>query len=119
MRLANLTATSTLTLPPNTYIYKITPVATHLLAAISSDDSLRLIDPSTLQEITISSGGGGGVLHNVHSGVTSLQAMDNDPNGLLTAGRDGLVCRYDLRIGMKKTMQFSDGQFIIKCPKIN
>ena len=113
MRFANLTTTSSLSLPPNTYIYQITPVTTHLLAAISSDDSLRLIDPSTLQEITTTSGGGGGrgVLQNVHSGVTSLQAVHDDPNGLLTAGRDGMVCRYDLRIGMKKTMQFSDGKF--------
>ncbi len=102
MKLANLTTTSSLSLPADSYIYKIVPVNRHL-AAISSDDSLRLIDLKTLQEIA------GGVLKNVHDGVTRLQAVDHDPHSLLTAGRDALVRQYDLRVG-QKTMQLSDGQ---------
>lgn len=102
MRLANLTTTSSLRLPADSYIYEIAQV-NGSLAAISSDDSLRLIDLKTLRETA------GGVLLNVHDGVTCLRAVDNDPNGLLTAGRDAVVQRYDLRIG-QKTMQISDGQ---------
>lgn len=102
MRLASLTTTSLLSLPADSYIYKIVPVNGNL-AAISSDDSLRLIDLKTLREIA------GGVLNNVHDGVTCLQLVDHDPNSLLTAGRDAVVQRYDLRIG-QKTIQLGDGQ---------
>ena len=101
MKHANLTTTSSLSLPADSYIYKILHVNGHL-AAISSDDSLRLIDLKTLREIA------GGVLKNVHDGVTCLQAVDHDPNSLLTAGRDAVVRQYDLRVG-QKTMQLSDG----------
>ena len=102
MRLASLTATSVLSLPADSYIYKIVHVNGNL-AAISSDDSLRLIDLSTLREIS------GGVLNNVHDGVTCLQVVDNDLNSVLTAGRDAVVNQYDLRNG-QKTMQLGDGQ---------
>ena len=102
MRLASLTATSVLSLPADSYIYKIVPVNGNL-AAISSDDSLRLINLSTLREIA------GGVLNNVHDGVTCLQVVDNDLNSVLTAGRDAVVNQYDLRTG-QKTMQLGDGQ---------
>ena len=102
MRLASLTATSVLSLPADSYIYKIVHVNSNL-AAISSDDSLRLIGVETLREIA------GGVLNNVHDGVTCLQAVDNDLNSVLTAGRDAVVHRYDLRNG-QKTMQLGDGQ---------
>lgn len=102
MRPARLTATSALSLPANSYIYKIVPVNGRL-AAISSDDSLRLLDPATLQEI-------GGVLDHVHDGVTCLQAAGHDdPNGLWTAGRDAAVRRYDVRSG-QRTLQLGDGQ---------
>lgn len=102
MRLANVTSHSDLSLPVDSYIYKIAYV-NGVLAAISSDDSLRLIDIHTLREIA------GGVLKNVHVGVTCLQPSDHDPSSLLTAGRDAVVQQYDLRIG-QKTMKFSDGQ---------
>lgn len=94
--------TSISSLPADSYIYKITHVNDNL-ATISSDDSLRLLDPKTLREIA------GGVLNNVHSGVTCLQAVDDDPNSVVTAGRDAVVQRYDLRNG-QKTMLFRDGQ---------
>lgn len=102
MRSASLTTTSVLSLPADSYIFKISNVNGNL-AAISSDDSLRLIDRDTLREIA------GGVLKNVHHGVTCLQALDHDPNSVLTAGRDATVQGYDLRIG-EKTMQLGDGQ---------
>lgn len=102
MRFASLTTTSLLSLPADSYIYEIVHVNGNL-AAISSDDSLRLIDLQTLREIP------GGVLNNVHEGVTCLQIVDPDPNSLLTAGRDAVVQRHDLRSG-QKTMQLGDGQ---------
>ncbi|KAF6234942.1 hypothetical protein HO173_006872 [Letharia columbiana] len=98
MRFASLTTTSISSLPADSYIYKIVIVNGNL-AAISSDDSLRLLDLQTLREIA------GGVLNNVHDGVTCLQVVDHDPHSLLTAGRDAVVRRYDLRSG-QKTMQF-------------
>ena len=101
-RLASLTATSNLSLPADSYIYKIVNLNGNL-AAISSDDSLRLIDSRTLQEIT------NGTINNIHVGVTCLQAVNRDPNILLTAGRDAVVREYDLRSG-QKTLQLSDGQ---------
>ena len=97
MRVASLTATSSLSLPANSYIYQIVNV-NDKLAAISSDDSLRLIDLQSLREID------GGVLNNVHDGVTCLRLVDHEPNCLLTAGRNGVVQGYDLRFG-QKTMQ--------------
>lgn len=100
MRLASLTTTSVLSLPADSYIYKVLPVNGNL-AAISSDDSLRLLDYRTLREIA------GRILNNVHDGVTCLQTVDHDPNSLLTAGRDAVVQRYDLRTG-QKTMQLGD-----------
>ena len=102
MRFASLTTCSDLSLPVDSYIYKIAHV-NGILAAISSDDSLRLIDIHTLRELA------GGVLNNVHDGVTCLQVPDHDPSSLLTAGRDAVVQQYDLRIG-QTTMTFSDGQ---------
>ena len=100
--LARLATTSSLSLPADSYIYEIVRVNGNL-AAISSDDSLRFIDLQTLREAA------GGVLNNVHDGVTCLQVVGDDPNGLLTAGRDAVVQRHDLRSG-QKTMQLGDGQ---------
>lgn len=83
MRSASLRASSSLTLPPDSYVYKVLPVNAGL-AAISSDDSLRTIDLNTFQEIS------NGILADVHSSVTCLVATKNAFNSLLTAGRDGL-----------------------------
>ena len=103
MRLASLTSTSKLALPADSYIYKIVKVGHHNLAAISSDNSLRLIDPTTLLEVP------GGIFKNVHDGVTCLQVIDHDPNSILTAGRDAVVRQYDWRSG-QKTLQLGHGQ---------
>lgn len=101
MRVASWTTTSSLSLPAHSYIYKIVAVNSKL-AAICSDDSLRLLDVETLQETA------GGVVKNVHDGVTCLQTVDYDPNTLLTAGRDATVNQYDLR-SEHRTIQLGDG----------
>lgn len=102
MHTANLTEKSLLSLLENSYVYKILPVNNGHLAAISSDDSLRIVDARTLQEIS------GGTLRNVHHGVTCLEPVANDPASVCTAGRDGTVKRWDLRSG-KSTLEFRDG----------
>ena len=102
MDVATLNKISSLTLPADSYIYKILPVNSDI-AAISSDDSLRIINSTSLQDIT------SGILNNVHAGVTCLEAAHNEKSILLTAGRDAVVRTWDLRLG-KSTLDFSDGK---------
>jgi len=103
MKRASLTATSSLTLPLDSYIYSILPINHNAqIAAISSDDSLRIIDSITLKEIS------NRIIPSVHGGVTCLTATKDDLNCLLTAGRDGLVRYWDLRLGYS-TLEFPDG----------
>jgi len=108
MKRATPTAISSLILPPNSYVYTIAPLSDRAqLAAISSDDSLRIIDSTTLKE------GSNGVIPNVHGGVTCLDVTKDDPNYILTAGRDGLVRCWDLRLG-QSTLEFQDGMSGLK-----
>ena len=102
MDVATLTKTSPLTLPTGSYIYRIVPVERHL-AAISSDDSLRLVDPSYLEEISSPH------FSQVHAGVTCLETLEHDNHTLCTAGRDAVVKCWDLRSG-QKTSEFRDGK---------
>lgn len=85
MKTARSVATSA-SLNPDTYIYKILPIGT-AMGSISSDDSLRVIDPPTLELR--------GTIGGVHDGVTCLSGF-RDRLGL-TAGRDGLLKCVDLR----------------------
>ncbi|KAI4237688.1 MAG: hypothetical protein LQ349_001668 [Xanthoria aureola] len=85
MKTARSVATSA-SLNPDTYIYKILPIST-AMGSISSDDSLRVIDPPTLELR--------GTIGGVHDGVTCLSGF-RDRLGL-TAGRDGLLKCIDLR----------------------
>lgn len=100
---------------PNPYIYKIVPVnptnhTTPHIAAISSSDSLRLLDARTLRDINIKP-----IPNPVHDGVTCLQGSGGDGGGgegrglVWTAGRDGVVREFDLRVGqeMKMVMELS------------
>lgn len=104
MKCGTSTAISSLTLPLNSYIYTIAPINHNAqIAAISSDDSLRIIDSSTLKEVT------NGINPNVHAGVTCIDVMKDGPNSLLTAGRDGLVRYWDLR-QKYSTLEFQDGE---------
>jgi hypothetical protein len=82
----------------DTYVYDIVPLAAGL-AAISSDDSLRLLDPLTLSGAPIKS------IRRVNTEVTCLKAINNttERGALLvcTAGRDGRVCLLDPRTAAK------------------
>ncbi|KAL2039336.1 hypothetical protein N7G274_008004 [Stereocaulon virgatum] len=100
MEVATLTDTSSLSLPPDSYIYKILQVDSKI-AAISSDNSLRVIDSTSLKEIR------DGIIDNVHAGVTCLEALRNDRSVFWTAGRDAVVRSWDLRLG-KSTLDLSD-----------
>lgn len=102
MKNATLTATSSLSLPVDSYIYKILPIDAKI-AAILSDDSLRIVDPNTLQEISDY------VIYNVHQGATCLEKYDSDDSGVFTAGRDGVVRYWDLRT-RGKAIEFCDGE---------
>lgn len=70
--------------PNNPYIYRIVPYGDSLLS-ISSDNSLRLTDPHTLQYIH--------TVDNIHDSVSCLATSGHC---VLTAGRDGMKCT-DLR----------------------
>jgi hypothetical protein len=82
----------------DTYVYDIVPLAAGL-AAISSDDSLWLLDPLTLSGAPINS------IRRVNTEVTCLKAINNttERGALLvcTAGRDGRVCLLDPRTAAK------------------
>ena len=84
--------------PADTYIYDIVPVAAGL-AAISSDDSLRLLDPLALSRAPLNS------IRRVNTDVTCLKAFNTTTEGdaliVCTAGRDGRVCLLDPRSGSK------------------
>lgn len=100
MRTAEVVATSP-SLSNDTYIYKILPIdSKSKLGSISSDDSLRVIDPKTLQWQP------SGSLGRVHDGITCLKAFRD--RGLVTAGTDGLVKGTDLR-STKITFELSQG----------
>ena len=105
MKSATLTASTSPFLADDaaaTYIYHVLQISNSHLATVSSDDSLRLIDPNTLQEIT------GGTFQHAHNGITSLQAVPNFSTELCTAGRDGTVKLWDTR-SRGSTMEFRDG----------
>ena len=94
-----------LSLPADSYIYKLCyqPQGSgeKLLAAISSDDSLRLLSPSTLQTLA------GGVFANTHEkGVTCLKS--GPVGSFVTAGRDGAVRIWDFR-ERKKVLELRGG----------
>lgn len=92
-------ASSSLGLAKDTYIYQLVP-SVRALAAISSDDSLRLFDPHTLQLLP------GGLLNRVNIGVTCLSRASASGDILATAGRDGLAVTWDTRSG-EKVSRFS------------
>lgn len=104
MIMASQSSVSSLSLPPDTYIFDITAVrGTSWLAAISSDDSLRVVDATTLREASRPAKGFG-----VHTGVTCLRPIDDQAGKVLTAGRDGLARLWDLRSGAAQ-VELRDG----------
>jgi hypothetical protein len=80
--------------PPETYIFRIEPVADGI-AVISSDDCLRLIDPLFLHGPPLN------VVQNIHAEVTCMKALDAENSIVCTAGRDGKVNIFDLRAKTK------------------
>ncbi|KAF1991136.1 WD40 repeat-like protein [Aulographum hederae CBS 113979] len=100
---------SSAALPSTPYIYNLVPLSHQTsptnfkplssstpLATISSDNSLRLYDPSTLKILP------DGELKNVHESVTCLGRFapeNEDVNVLVTAGRDAAVRSWDRRNG--------------------
>lgn len=93
-------------LPPNSYIYKIISTAPRQdpltyskidqLAIISSDDSLRFLDPANLSTLP------NGVINKVNDKVTCLERANDAPSNVVaTAGRDGYVRFWDKRTRQK------------------
>jgi hypothetical protein len=66
--------------PPDTYIYHIEPVADSI-AAISSDNCLRLIDPLFLHGPALN------VIQNIHAEVTCLKSLDAQNSIVCTDGQ--------------------------------
>lgn len=92
MHTLQTTAASSLALPPENYIYAITPCA-RSFAAISSDDSLRTFDAASINHGSV-------VAHKAHDGVTALRTYAaGDSQLLATGGRDGKVKLWDVRAG--------------------
>jgi WD repeat-containing protein 89 len=76
--------------PQGTYIYHLEPVADEI-AAISSDDCLRLVNPTSLHGPALK------VIPKVHAEVTCLKALEGQNFIVCTAGRDGRINIWDLR----------------------
>lgn len=79
-----------ITTPTDTYIYDIITTASGL-AVLSSDDSLRILDPLALNRCTK-------ILKDVGDRVTCLAALEMD-NVVSVAGRNGNIQIWDLRTG--------------------
>jgi WD40 repeat protein len=119
---------SSLSLPSGNYVYSLAACGTtgESLAAISSDDSLRLFDRRTLQTHGGGEGEGDCFADNIHNGgVTCLcDFWDGDcddssgggagdkNNLLVTGGRDGKVRLWDVRGEGKAVVEFQTGKEI-------
>jgi WD40 repeat protein len=90
MYFLNATANFGIDQPSNTYIFDIVPLSDYI-AAISSDDCLRLIDPLALSGAPVS------LFEGVHSGITSLKSLDSQNSVVCMSGRDGQVNIFDFR----------------------
>ena len=88
--------------PKSAYVYQTKVIGRHL-AAIFSDDSLTVLDANTLQTLSSS-----GTLDPVHNGLTCLEKGSLDDQVVFTAGTDGVIRCWDLRIP-EKTLVFETG----------
>jgi WD40 repeat protein len=94
MRIFQEAGYSSLGLPPDSYVYAFGTNHTsgQVSAVISSDDSLRFFDNTTLKPLP------DGIFQSVNRGVTSLTThFSSSRTPYLTAGRDGFVRGWDLR----------------------
>jgi WD repeat-containing protein 89 len=108
MRTLKISAHSSLSLPPNSYIYSITPCGpaqptspSRQLTVISSDDSLCVLDAESLRLLQVISSktheeGGVTALHNLRDLHSQLQQPSYE-NLVATTGRDGTVRTWDVR----------------------
>jgi WD40 repeat protein len=111
-------AESKLSLPPESYIYSIAPcgpaqaTSSRQLAAISSDNALRVLDAQSLQLVHVISS----QTHD-NGGVTCLnnlrETYSNAPqavyeNLVATAGRDGTVRLWDVRSEGKPVIEMKN-----------
>jgi len=87
-------ASFAITQPPGVYIYDIVSVADGIIS-ISSDDTLRLIDPTSLHLQPLYT------VPKVHYEITCLKVLDENNSIVCTAGRDGKVNILDLRQRLK------------------
>jgi WD40 repeat protein len=103
---------SSLGLPPASYVYSLAPCGDDVLSVISSDNSLRYFDRQTLQLLP------DGVFSSIHlrggddSGVTCLCPVNSGNQNLLaTCGRDGIARLWDLRERRRDAVaRFSTGK---------
>ena len=98
MKSATPLGSSSLSLPPDSYIYHLKPIGDKL-AAVSSDDSLRIFDPTTLQTLS------GAIRENVHSGLTCLETDKRSGQAIFTAGRDSAIRCWDVRAREVSTLK--------------
>jgi WD40 repeat protein len=103
MQTSELLQSSSLSLPSGSYIYSVIPVtSSNTVAAISSDDTLRIFDSTTLQVISNCAFG------KIHEGVTCLKNLDAKAGVLVTAGRDAKIRCFDPRTGLQ-SLEFTHG----------
>ena len=96
---------SSISLPADSYIYSVIPVSgSDTFAAISSDDSLRIFDPTNLNLISSITPG------KVHESVTCLENLDANASTLVTAGRDAALRMWDLRKTGFPSIDFAHGK---------
>lgn len=111
MHTLNATASSSLSLPTENYIYTITAASPgSSFAAISSDDSLRVFDAANIQRVSV-------VATKTHAdGVTALEPYDQGQGQqlLVTGGRDGKAKVWDLRSGKgNAVVEMDTGEFFL------
>lgn len=92
MHTLKATASSSLGLPAESYIYSIAASAPGSFAAISSDDSLRVFDAANLDRVSV-------ISRKTHDGVSALRSYTGDSQLLVTGGREGSVKVWDVRAG--------------------
>lgn len=116
MHTLTATASSSLSLPADSYIYSIAPSAAGTFSAISSDDSLRVFDAASLSHVSLVTGKSHG------DGVTALTPCGGGNQPLLaTGGRDGKVRLWDSRhanglpVVEMQTGEFFCSIFILRC----
>jgi SEL1 protein len=102
-RLSN-TSSFAIKSPADTYIYDIVPLSSGSIAAISSDDCLRILNPLNLERGEVN------LVKGVGKDITCLRNVNAEGGEVVvTAGRDGAVSLTDLR-GARKVGGVRSGE---------